>query len=230
MVVFVGVYARPASAHQYGDERYTNNHTGDDFHYPGSTSYNGNKIYLSPAHHWDGWNYGCASYIEDRDMREIANRAAEALRDRGFYARVGAGDPDDAVRRSNDWNSRRHISLHSNATEEHGECGNPEGGTLAFHHPNSSSGPDLAGHLLRELDSESPGDGDGKRSTLGFYELNETTMGAAYLETGYHNHNPDQNWLDREEARIGRLIALAVDKHLGYPPPCSPCPTSIEVR
>lgn len=230
MIVLVAVlHPGLAMAHQYGGERYTNNHSGDDFYYPGSTSYNGNKIYLSPAHHWDGWNYGCGSYIEDRDMREIANRAAEALKDRGFYARVGAGDPDDAVRRSNDWNSRRHVSLHSNAGD-YGQCGNPHGGTRTFHHPQSSAGPDLAGHLFRELGPESPG---GLRDAnqpyyLVAWELEETTMPAAYVETAYHDFSPDQNWLDQKEDRIGRLIALAIDKHLGYPPICSPCPTSIE--
>lgn len=48
---------------------------------------NGKWIYLSPAHHWAGPNYGCGSYVED-----------------------------DNTERSNNWGSNRHISMHSNAS------------------------------------------------------------------------------------------------------------------
>ena len=91
--------------------------------------YNGWKVYLSPAHHWHGYNYGCSTYIEDTAMAQAADEAAIGagwdLRARGYLVRVGAADPDENVTRSNGWGSgskRRYIAIHSNANPGSGGC------------------------------------------------------------------------------------------------------------
>lgn len=140
--------------------------------------------------------------------------------DRGYKVRVGHGDPDDNVQRSNGWGaggSDRHIVLHSNAHPKSTGCGFSNGGTIVFYYPGSSNGQDLATKLKNKLGGVSPGDTFEKtESTTELYELNQTTMPAAYVEAEYHDWVQGKNWLLDYSIWDWR-IGWAVDVHLGYP-------------
>lgn len=145
---------------QFAEAHRSNDHPPDTIYRPGTENFNGRKIYLSPAHHWAGPNRGCGNYVEDNNMPKVAKDAATGdpggdLTDRGYKVRVGAGDPDDNVRRSNAWGSTRHIALHSNA---HGsqECGASWGGTKAFYYPGSTKGRNLGKRLKNKVGASSP--------------------------------------------------------------------------
>lgn len=212
----VGVSPHLASAHD------SDNHPADEF-YTNPPSWNGKKIYLSPAHHWSGPNQGCGSYVEDDNMLLVARQAGildngGSLWDRGYKVRVGRGDPDDNTERSNSWGSNRHIPLHSNAHSMSTGCGFSTGGTQVFYSPGSSNGQNLANKLENKVGPSSPGSGSLEyvASNTGLYELNQTTMPAAYLEAEFHDWVTGKNWL-KDYSSWGWRIGWAVDVHLGYP-------------
>jgi N-acetylmuramoyl-L-alanine amidase len=211
-LIAVGIL--PAGAHDSDD------HPPDHIYLP--AQWNGFRIYLSPAHHWGGPKYGCNGYIEDNNMHQVAHEAghrttlgAGSLRDRGYRVRLGHGDPDDNVERSNGWNADRHIAIHSNA---HGSapCGESEGGTVVFHYPGSTVGAALAAELLAHVGPSSPGTLSERVDTASFYELSETIAPAAYLETEFHDWITGVGWL-RDYRSWAFRIGAAVDAHLGYP-------------
>lgn len=206
--------AGPASAHD------SDSHPSDEF-YTNPPSWNGKKIYLSPAHHWQGKKYGCGAYVEDDNMLGVARAAGilddgGSLWDRGYKVRVGRGDPDDNVARSNKWGSTRHIALHSNAHANSTGCGFSNGGTIGFYYAGSSQGENLAYQLRRKVGASSPGDASEKIETAGFYELSYASMPAAYLEAEFHDWWSGKNWLQNYSSWDYR-IDWAVDVHLGYP-------------
>lgn len=64
LLVAILASAPPAVTHN------SDNHPPDDIYIPAGG--NGWKIYLSPAHHWTGPNYGCDNYVEDDNMPLVA--------------------------------------------------------------------------------------------------------------------------------------------------------------
>lgn len=197
----------------------SDNHPSDEL-YEHPPTWNGRKIYLSPAHHWSGPKYGCGSYVEDDNMLRVAREAGiwdngGSLWDRGYKVRVGRGDPDDNVQHSNNWGSNRHIPLHSNA---HGndQCGASNGGTIAFYYPGSGTGEDLARALKNKVGDSSPGGANERVDTANLYELSATSMPAAYLEAEFHDWMRGKDWLVDYSSWAWR-IGWAVDVHLGYP-------------
>ena len=231
--VLVGVLAGlgfgSVSAHQYGSSSSYDDHldTYDSLYWPGNYGqpYNGYRIYLSPAHHWSGWKYGCGSYVEDLNMVAVAQEAAAGagydLAHRGYYVRVGAADPDDNVRRSNSFGTDRHIVFHSNGSTNDGvACQGSVGGTRSFYYRSSSgwespNGKALAEQLRLRVGANSPGAPDLKSGSL-LYELRKTSAPAAYLEAEFHDWSPGKDWLVDYETWSWR-IGWAVDMHLGYP-------------
>ncbi|NOX24028.1 MAG: hypothetical protein GXP36_13205 [Actinobacteria bacterium] len=212
-----------------GTDPYSVEHSGisDATYWPpdAGIQYNGWKIYLSPAHHWTGYNHGCLEYVEDTQMVKAADEAAHGagwdLRARGYYVRVGAADPDENVARSNGWGSgskRRHIVIHSNANSGSSCPSSPENdGTTAMYV--SSSGKALAKNLWAKVGPASPGAEGSQTSDVYYdalYELTATSMPAAYLETEYHDWVAGVGWLWSEENWAWR-IGWAVDVTLGYP-------------
>ena len=213
----------------------SDSHPDDHIRGPGAGNWNGYRIYLSPAHHWGGEKQGCGDYLEEENMHLVAHRAGfsdpAGLLARGYKVRIGHGDPDDNTERSNAWHSHRHIPLHSNASGN-SPCAGTEGGTVVFHYPGSSVGADLAARLKNKVGVEpvsgspfSPGTRYERVAAHdGLWELNRTSMPAAYLEAEFHDWRPGTNWLSDSSSWAWR-IAWAVDAHLGYPGPCGQCCT-----
>lgn len=215
-------------AHRYGSSSTDNTEhddVSDDYYWPGSSNWNGYAIYLSPAHHWNGWKWGCDDYAEDFWMQNgivpaAASGEGSDLQARGYYVRVGAADPDENVIRSNGWlssGSDYHIPIHSNA---HGSdnCGSysaSQSGTIVFHYPGSAAGEGLADSLAYTVGGESPGTTDYTTDAT-FYELSETRMPAAYIETEFHDWQTGVDWLKSYNDWTWR-IGWGVDRYLGYP-------------
>lgn len=65
LLLFSTYALQPASA---------NHHGGGATYIP--AQWNGYRIFLSPAHHYQGDKQGCNGYIEDREMRSVAYEAA----------------------------------------------------------------------------------------------------------------------------------------------------------
>lgn len=224
IVVLVALLVTPmARAHD------SDNHQEDHIRVPGK--WNGFRIYLSPAHHWNGEKHGCGDYVEDDNMHGVAHRATtdpSGLLARGYKVRIGHGDPDDNTDRSNAWRSHRHVALHSNASED-APCTGTEGGTVGFHYPGSAVGEALAAKLMNKVGVEpvsgspfSPGTRSERVDTAEWWELAQTNMPAAYLETEFHDWVVGAIWLADYESWAWR-IAWAIDAHLGYPRPCGQC-------
>jgi hypothetical protein len=231
--------AVPVSAHQYGSTS-GNHHEHDgisDYTYlpsPWPSGWNGYYIYLSPAHHWVGWKWGCSEtkagsssggyYVEDLNMPQVAYEAASGaytdLTDRGYYVRVGRADPDENVIRGNGWTSNyshtRYIVLHSNGNSLDGKlCNGGATGTRTIYYPGSTNGQDLANELLYTLGPQSPGSDATYTET--WYELAHTIMAAAYVEANFHDERAGEIWLARDYEEWAWKIGWAVDRHLGYP-------------
>ncbi len=213
VVMAIASVPSPTFAHD------SDNHPADDIYQP--MTWNGWRIYLSPAHHWTGPKYGCGDYVEDDNMPRVAQHAAHiaslgagSLQDRGYRVRVGKGDPDDNVDRSNAWNADRHIAMHSNASGN-AQCGGSGRGTRVFYYSGSTQGQDLAGRLRTHVGASSPGEPD-SISTHTFYELSETTAKAAYLEAEFHDWTGGANWLEDYQSWSWK-VGYAVDVHLNYP-------------
>jgi N-acetylmuramoyl-L-alanine amidase len=156
-------------------------------------------------------------------MPRVAQHAAHihsaSLQDRGYKVRVGKGDPDDNVERSNSWNADRHIPMHSNASGS-AQCGGSGRGTRVFYYPGSTKGEDLARKLKNKVGEvcscSSPGSPDSISTNSSFYELTRTNAKTAYLEAEFHDWWGGVNWLVDYET-WSWLIGFAVDEHLGYP-------------
>ncbi len=231
--------AAPAAGHQNGTPndppQVDHSNIPDTSYWPGQygVPWNGWRVYLSPAHHWSGYKYGCnyfddsgrwVQYIEDLNMKDAAFEAAIGagwdLMNRGYYVRVGAADPDENTTRSNGWgpaSKRRHIPMHSNASSN-APC--PNGGadgTRVFYC--SSGGADLAAELAYTIGASSPGSPDvtvPQPCSSAFYEIRKTTAVTAYLETEFHTWYSGTAWLTDYETWAWR-VGWAVDRHLGYP-------------
>jgi N-acetylmuramoyl-L-alanine amidase len=228
MALIVSLFAsgQVASAHDNGSSA-SNHHEHDDVpdweFWPGDgdNTWNGYRVYLSPAHHWQGRKFGCSyynsdgvavSYIEDSNMFLAALSAADALRQRGYAVRLGRADPDENTIRSNSWGANLHIAMHSNASTSDGTtCSGTRSGTQVYW--SSSAGLDLAHKLKNALGPSSPGDDSVIHG--GFYELTKTHATAAYVEAAFHDRYEDTIWLT-DYASWAWRIAQGVDEHLGF--------------
>jgi hypothetical protein len=207
--------APPAVTHN------SDNHPPDDIYIPADG--NGWKIYLSPAHHWTGPNYGCDNYVEDDNMPLVALYAGilasggdGSLYDRGYSVRLGRGDPDDNVMRANAWGSDRYIALHSNAKGD-AQCGAgaANAGTWAYYRPGSPASQNLAMGLKNKVGAVGPGTNDQILSGSEFYEINQPNAPPVLLEAEFHDYQAGKDWLVGYSNWAWR-IAWAVDDLLGY--------------
>jgi hypothetical protein len=214
LLVVVLASAPPGVTHD------SDNHPPDDIYIPSGG--NGWKIYLSPAHHWAGPNYGCDNYVEDNNMPLVglyagvlATGGDGSLYDRGYSVRLGHGDPDDNVMRSNAWGSDRYIALHSNAKGS-AQCGAGAAGagTWAYYRGSTIS-QDLAMRLKNKVGESGPGTNDQiLPSTL--YEVDKPNAPPVLLEAEFHDYQAGKDWLVSYSDWAWR-VGYAVDVHLGYP-------------
>jgi len=206
------------------------------YHDEYGTSYNGYKVFLSPAYHTatPGARGECQNKVE-RYMAQ--NNATEAgfehwsgfsITERGFKVAIGFGSPTANKNDSNSWGADIHVLMHSNSSP--GGCGAISTGSAGTHVIyKSTSGSTLAGHMRDKVGtatgsygSPSPGTNDLKCHVSSnctipdcLIELCSTTAVAAYLEQEFHNWDSGINWLvaTNWQERIG----WAIDVHLGYP-------------
>lgn len=213
-----------------------------DYKYPSARYYNGIKVFLSPAWHYLPDNpaatsadkLGCPAfgsfYSEERNMRAAAEATAVTtstavaadLAERGYWVRVGNGDPDTNPRLANEFGAAIYIAFHSNGTTDDGRaCRGERGGTETFNRSGNAASSFLAERIKNELMHQSPGLGD-KRipqdcSRSCFAELrNSRAPRTVYLEAGFHDFRADANWLLQYRDWAWR-VAFAIDLELGYP-------------
>jgi hypothetical protein len=194
---------------------------------------NGYKIYLSPATHapYSGSNpnYGCDSHNENYWAEQLGWTAAAGagtdLVARGYSVRLGNSGYVTNKNSSNSWGADYHIPLHSNApgSTSQWDCTAPydlsysASGTLLLYYPGSSGGAGMSDNLVYTVGGSSPGYGtDKKISSTCCTEITATNAYAAYLESGFHTFNPDQDWLQDEDS-WGWRVGWGVDRYLGYP-------------
>ena len=202
--------------------------SADSTYYPPPGSWNGRKVYLSPALH-SPENIGCDGYQESTGARRAALNVRDYLLARGYAVRVGSNDYVTNVESSNAWGSTVHIPIHSNAGAN--DCYSPfiygNGGTWLMYEPGSTSGSNLAQKIFDAVRSSSPGtwdlkDTDTNLAGFALYELRNTTMPAAYVESAFHTFRPDVDWL-RVSATVASKIGAGIDNYFGNPR--CPCPT-----
>lgn len=228
--VLLGLASIPASA--------------QDLFYDPYGTWNGKKIYLSPARHsdsgsrgecgsngenttayWLAWDATNGSYYNDAYNPTSAYRN---LRARGYKVRIGQGTVSSAISNSNAWGSDLHIPLHSNA-DVAGQCSRTTGGfgTVVIYWHTSSGGPNLASSLKDRVGvfsgATSPGTNDytcynpgHPCTTITLGELRYTSAVAAYMESEFHTWNTGYDWLMDSPIWAWRL-GWAIDVHLGYP-------------
>jgi hypothetical protein len=147
-------------------------------------SWNGRKIYLSPARHEDAgargecqqnrendmayyaaWDAANGVYFQDAYNPSSPNRN---LRARGYKVRIGTGTLSSAISNSNAWGASRHVAIHSNA-DVAGQCWRTDAsrfGTVGIYWSGSSAGYDLTVRLKDVIGVEwwgsyrSPGSND----------------------------------------------------------------------
>lgn len=197
-----------------------------DWNYNPST-WNGYRIYLSPARHSDtGMRGECAS-DENTMAQNVALGATGGsgtnLLDRQYQVQVGTGTVASAIANSNAWGADAHIPIHSNARTESCSTTNASvHGTVVIYHQSSTNGSVLAAQLRDRVGAVSPGTNDYKCknpgdpcTTINLGELSNTVATAAYLETEFHTWNTGTSWIQQTgwKWRIG----WAVDEFYGYP-------------
>jgi N-acetylmuramoyl-L-alanine amidase len=203
----------------------------------GADTWNGKKIYLSPALHTPD-NGGCDNFSENSNARETALATAAELRNRGYAVRVGTGDFVANVDDSNAWGADAHLPIHSNGGKEN--CYSPfdpiNGGTLVMFHPNRADSQALASQIESSMDGKSPGTNDRTcpdwcSQFPSLHEVRAPNAVPAYVEVAYHTYRPDVDWM-RGEDRPARAIARGVDRFFNYPRGCGqpPCPESVLAR
>ncbi|MEC4817060.1 MAG: hypothetical protein SAK29_27895 [Scytonema sp. PMC 1069.18] len=203
-------------------------------------SWNGYKVYLSPARHTDTGSRGeCKSRNENNMAAYSASQATSGsyyqdvfnssspyrnLRARGYKVRIGNGTLRSAIDNSNAWGADLHIPLHSNA-DTGGQCNRTTAnrfGTVIIYYNGSSRGQAFANDLRQSIGPSSPGSSDitcrnpgDPCTTINLGELSQTRAIAGYVEAEYHTWNTGVDWLTLPswQWRIGR----AVDQFLNYP-------------
>lgn len=214
---------------------------GDALYRPYGT-WNGKKVYLSPARHSDTRRRGeCEGYSENKMALHAADRAATGtyyadrrnrtsqfrnLRSRGYLIRVGRGSLSSAIRNSNAWAADVHIPMHSNA-DYHDRCRRTDrsrfGTVVIYKSYGSRRGQGLAAKLRSGVGSSSPGTRDyichnssscTRYNCLG--ELCRTKAAAAYLESEFHTWNHGIRYLTGAHWWAWR-VGWAVDQFLRYP-------------
>ena len=193
-------------------------------------TWNGKKVFLSPAHHGGYGNppvlkTGCNGYVENDGALAIARQASTVgggLAAMGYKVRIGRRDRRTNRENSNAWKSTVHVPIHSNANNENYpsayDCTPPYNldqsfsGTEIFH-AGSTKGTKLAQALLNRLRSASPGRGsDDLRDGNHLGEVSNTTMPAAYVEMAYHTFGPDMASMRDAPNWWGALIAIGIDQ------------------
>lgn len=209
-------------------------------------TWNGYRIYLSPATHSNSGSRGECGSLGENDLNNyVATDATSGtyyndvydptspnrnLRARGYKVRIGRGTFSTAWQNSNAWGADLHIPLHSNA-DFHDQCGRTTAsrfGTVVIYWHTSSGGPLLAAQLRDKLGTRSgehspgtndytcPNPGHPCTSVSELSELKNTSAVAAYVESEFHTWTTGYNWLYESWVWAWR-IGFAVDSHLGYP-------------
>lgn len=158
-------------------------HAEDDT-YSSIGTWNGKRVYLSPARHSDAGNRGeCTTtagmYNLDENSAayrfayyaatgnyvgpEISNSSGRNLRSRGYRVRVGRGTLNSAIANSNSWGAHAHIPIHSNAPSREG-CSDTNasrhGTVVIYKSYGRNGGEGLAGFLRDTVGPASPGTND----------------------------------------------------------------------
>ncbi len=194
---------------------------------------NGFKIYLSPAKHHpttgSNPNFGCDNHNENTWANSLAWTAGTGagydLLARGYSVRIGNQGYVTNKNSSNAWGADYHIPMHSNApgSSSSWDCTAPynlaqgASGTQVLYYPSSTGGSGMSGSIVDKVGASSPGTGqDRKLASTCCTEITATNAKAAYLESGFHTFNPDQDWLQTHTS-WGWRVGWGVDSYLGYP-------------
>lgn len=217
-----------------------------DLVYEPTGTWNGKKVYLSPARHSDAGSRGecvgsdgLGSLDENTAAYRFAYYAATGnyvgaststsayrnLRTRGYKVQIGRGTVSSAISNSNAWGATVHIPIHSNARSE--TCGNTDTSTHGTHviykSYGSTGGEGLSGKIKDTIGAVSPGTNDlicHNSSACTLFdclgELCNTSAKAAYLEREFHTWNLGAKWMSTDQYNTWRL-GWAIDSFLGYP-------------
>lgn len=205
-------------------------------------TWNGKKVYLSPARHSDTGSRGECKATSENDMAYNTswhatngsyygdvydpNSVWRNLRSRGYKVRIGRGTVSSAVSNSNAWGATLHIPIHSNADVAN-QCSRTDAGrfgtVVIYKSYGSTGGEGLSARLVERVGPVSRGTRDytchnssscTKFSCLA--ELCNTKAKAAYLEAEFHTWNRGVDF-----TRLGHWwawrLGWAVDAFLGYP-------------
>lgn len=204
-------------------------------------TWNGYRVYLSPARHADSGGRGECGTMGENDLAYwVAYDAANGeyyndqynptstlrnLRARGYRVRIGRGTLQSAIDNSNAWGADLHIPIHSNA-DVAGQCSRTTAsrfGTVVIYWNTSSGGPALASQLRTTVGASSPGTNDytcynpgHPCTTITLGELRYTNAVAAYMETEFHTWTTGYNWIYNSPVWAWR-IGWGVDEYLNYP-------------
>lgn len=208
-------------------------------------TWNGYRIYLSPARHGDSGSRGECGTLGENDLAywvawdatngDYYNDAYDPsstlrnLRARGYRVRIGRGTLQSAIDNSNAWGADLHIPIHSNA-DVFGQCSRTDPsrfGTVVIYWSTSTGGQALASQLLSTVGTSSgyrsPGTNDytcynpGHPCTqITLGELRYTSAVAAYMETEFHTWTTGYNWIYDSPIWAWR-IGWGIDVYLNYP-------------
>lgn len=201
------------------------------------SSFNGYKVYLSPARHSNAGSRGECGTL-DGNENTAAYRAAfyaargfssekRGLLSRGYRVRIGRGSVASAIASSNAWGADIHIPIHSNARSE--RCSNSKAsshGVVAIYKSlGKKGGEGLADQLVKTYTYVTPGSRDfschNSSDCTAFNclgELCRTKAKAAYLEREFHTWDKGAKFMSAKgDVQYSWRIAAAVDRFLGYP-------------
>jgi hypothetical protein len=201
-----------------------------DLVYDPYSTWNGYRIYLSPARHDNAGSRGECGGNNENDMAyQVGYTAATGdygydLRSRGYKVRVGRTTLSGAISNSNAWAAHIHVPLHSNASGATCTSTNAAAfGTNVIYYSTSTNGQRLADGIKYWVGYYSPGTNDyicpnpgHPCTTINLGELSQTKAVAAYSESEFHNWNTGVAWLT-DEFSWSWALAEAIDEYLGYP-------------
>lgn len=166
----------------------------------------GKRIYLSPSSQWTN-QYADGEHVEAAVCRAIARRVKKKLEARGFEVLTPKKELTFAQRasKSNKWESRMHIAIHTNA-------GGGKGSRVYYKDAADKEAAKIFAKNMAVLTGSASKE---PIANADLYELNHVNSICVYVECEFHDDKKLATWIVSHKNDIAVTLAKSVCEYYG---------------